>query len=133
MVRTDHVLFIASGAFTSRSRSDLIPSCRPVPDSRRARALRVEEFIRILTEPSASLTRAVQELLATERFDVTFEPSGVRRLAEVAFQVNDRSENIGARRPAHGARTAARNGLVRGRGPRRAKASSSTTATSTRT
>ena len=61
-------------------------------------ALGVDDFVRILTEPSASLTEQYKSLLATERFDVTFERSGVRRLAEIAYQVNDRSENIGARR-----------------------------------
>ena len=61
-------------------------------------ALGIDEFVRILTEPSASLTEQYKSLLATERFDLTFEPSGVRRLAEVAFQVNERTENIGARR-----------------------------------
>jgi ATP-dependent HslUV protease ATP-binding subunit HslU len=99
MVRTDHVLFIASGAFSVAKPSDLIPELQGrFPIRVELSALGVEEFIRILTEPSASLTEQYKSLLATERFDVTFEPSGVRRLAEVAFQVNDRSENIGARR-----------------------------------
>jgi ATP-dependent HslUV protease ATP-binding subunit HslU len=99
MVRTDHVLFIASGAFSVSKPSDLIPELQGrFPIRVELSALGVEDFIRILTEPSASLTEQYQSLLATERFDVTFEPSGVRRLAEVAFQVNDRSENIGARR-----------------------------------
>ena len=99
MVRTDHVLFIASGAFSVAKPSDLIPELQGrFPIRVELSALGVEDFIRILTEPSASLTEQYKSLLATERFDVTFEPSGVRRLAEVAFQVNDRSENIGARR-----------------------------------
>jgi ATP-dependent HslUV protease ATP-binding subunit HslU len=99
MVRTDHVLFIASGAFSVSKPSDLIPELQGrFPIRVELSALGVEDFIRILTEPSASLTEQYQSLLATERFDVTFEPSGVRRLAEVAYQVNDRSENIGARR-----------------------------------
>jgi len=99
MVRTDHVLFIASGAFSVAKPSDLIPELQGrFPIRVELSALGVEEFMRILTEPSASLTEQYKSLLATERFDVTFEPSGVRRLAEVAFQVNDRSENIGARR-----------------------------------
>jgi len=99
MVRTDHVLFIASGAFSVAKPSDLIPELQGrFPIRVELSPLGVEEFIRILTEPSASLTEQYKSLLATERFDVTFEPSGVRRLAEVAFQVNDRSENIGARR-----------------------------------
>jgi ATP-dependent HslUV protease ATP-binding subunit HslU len=99
MVRTDHVLFIASGAFSVAKPSDLIPELQGrFPIRVELSALGVEDFVRILTEPSASLTEQYKSLLATERFDVTFEPSGVRRLAEVAFQVNDRSENIGARR-----------------------------------
>ena len=99
MVRTDHVLFIASGAFTVAKPSDLIPELQGrFPIRVELSALGVEDFVRILTEPSASLTEQYKSLLATERFDVEFEPSGVRRLAEVAFQVNDRSENIGARR-----------------------------------
>jgi ATP-dependent HslUV protease ATP-binding subunit HslU len=99
MVRTDHVLFIASGAFSVAKPSDLIPELQGrFPIRVELAALGVDEFVRILTEPSASLTEQYKSLLATERFDVQFEPSGVRRLAEVAFQVNDRSENIGARR-----------------------------------
>jgi ATP-dependent HslUV protease ATP-binding subunit HslU len=99
MVRTDHVLFIASGAFSVAKPSDLIPELQGrFPIRVELSALGVEDFVRILTEPSASLTEQYRSLLATERFDVRFEPSGVRRLAEVAYQVNDRSENIGARR-----------------------------------
>jgi ATP-dependent HslUV protease ATP-binding subunit HslU len=99
MVRTDHVLFIASGAFSVAKPADLIPELQGrFPIRVELSALGVDEFVRILTEPSASLTEQYKSLLATERFDVTFEASGVRRLAEVAFQVNDRSENIGARR-----------------------------------
>jgi ATP-dependent HslUV protease ATP-binding subunit HslU len=99
MVRTDHVLFIASGAFSVAKPSDLIPELQGrFPIRVELTALGVDEFVRILTEPSASLTEQYRSLLATERFDVRFEPSGVRRIAEVAFQVNDRSENIGARR-----------------------------------
>jgi ATP-dependent HslUV protease ATP-binding subunit HslU len=99
MVRTDHILFIASGAFSVSKPSDLIPELQGrFPIRVELSALGVDEFVRILTEPSASLTEQYRSLLATERFTLTFEPSGVRRLAEVAFQVNDRSENIGARR-----------------------------------
>ncbi len=99
MVRTDHILFIASGAFSVAKPSDLIPELQGrFPIRVELSALGVDEFVRILTEPSASLTEQYRSLLATERFDLTFEASGVRRLAEVAFQVNDRSENIGARR-----------------------------------
>jgi ATP-dependent HslUV protease ATP-binding subunit HslU len=99
MVRTDHVLFIASGAFSVAKPSDLIPELQGrLPIRVELTALGVDEFVRILTEPSASLTEQYRSLLATERFDLSFETSGVRRIAEIAFQVNDRSENIGARR-----------------------------------
>jgi ATP-dependent HslUV protease ATP-binding subunit HslU len=99
MVRTDHVLFIASGAFSVTKPSDLIPELQGrFPIRVELSALGIDEFVRILTEPSASLTEQYRSLLATERVDLKFEASGVRRLAEVAFQVNDRSENIGARR-----------------------------------
>jgi len=99
MVRTDHVLFIASGAFTVAKPSDLIPELQGrFPIRVELTALGVDDFVRILTEPTASLTEQYKSLLATERFDIEFQASGVRRLAEVAFQVNDRSENIGARR-----------------------------------
>ena len=99
MVRTDHVLFIASGAFSVAKPSDLIPELQGrFPIRVELDALGIEDFVRILTEPSASLTEQYRSLLATERVDLKFEASGVRRLAEVAYQVNDRSENIGARR-----------------------------------
>jgi len=99
MVRTDHILFIASGAFSVAKPSDLIPELQGrFPIRVELTALGVDEFVRILTEPSASLTEQYKSLLATERFRLQFEPGGVRRLAEIAFQVNDRSENIGARR-----------------------------------
>jgi len=99
LVRTDHVLFIASGAFSVAKPSDLIPELQGrFPIRVELTALGVDDFVRILTEPTASLTEQYKSLLATERFAIEFQPSGVRRLAEVAFQVNDRSENIGARR-----------------------------------
>ena len=99
MVRTDHVLFIASGAFSVAKPSDLIPELQGrFPIRVELSALGIEEFLRILTEPSASLTEQYRSLLATERVQLTFDPSGIRRIAEVAFQVNERSENIGARR-----------------------------------
>src|SRR6476660_2605317 len=99
MVRTDHVLFIASGAFSVAKPSDLIPELQGrFPIRVELDALGIDDFVRILTEPSASLTEQYRSLLATERVELKFEPSGVRRLAEVAYQVNDRSENIGARR-----------------------------------
>jgi ATP-dependent HslUV protease ATP-binding subunit HslU len=99
MVRTDHVLFIASGAFSVAKPSDLIPELQGrFPIRVELSALGIDDFVRILTEPSASLTEQYRSLLATERVELEFDPSGVRRLAEVAYQVNDRSENIGARR-----------------------------------
>jgi ATP-dependent HslUV protease ATP-binding subunit HslU len=99
MVRTDHVLFIASGAFSVAKPSDLIPELQGrFPIRVELSALGIDDFVRILTEPNASLTEQYRSLLATERVELKFDPSGVRRLAEVAFQVNDRSENIGARR-----------------------------------
>jgi len=99
MVRTDHVLFIASGAFSVAKPADLIPELQGrFPIRVELSALGVAEFERILTEPSASLTEQYKSLLATERFVLEFDATGVKRLAEVAFEVNDRSENIGARR-----------------------------------
>jgi ATP-dependent HslUV protease ATP-binding subunit HslU len=99
MVRTDHVLFIASGAFSIAKPSDLIPELQGrFPIRVELGALDTEDFVRILTEPDASLTQQYRALLATERVDLTFAPDGVRRLAEVAYRVNERSENIGARR-----------------------------------
>jgi ATP-dependent HslUV protease ATP-binding subunit HslU len=99
MVRTDHILFIASGAFSVSKPSDLIPEMQGrFPIRVELSALGTEDFVRILTEPDASLTEQYRGLLATERVELRFEEDGVRRVAEVAFQVNDRSENIGARR-----------------------------------
>jgi len=99
MVRTDHVLFIASGAFSIAKPSDLIPELQGrFPIRVELAALGAEEFERILTEPDASLTQQYRSLLATEGVAVTFAASGIRRIAEVAFRVNERTENIGARR-----------------------------------
>lgn len=99
MVKTDHVLFITSGAFHLSRPSDLIPELQGrLPIRVELSALTPDDFERILTEPSASLTRQYQALLATEGVDISFEQSGVRRLAEIAWEVNDRTENIGARR-----------------------------------
>ena len=99
MVRTDHILFIASGAFHMSKPSDLIPELQGrFPIRVELDSLKVEDFVRILTEPDASLCRQYQALLATEGVTVEFAPEGVRRLAEVAFQVNEKTENIGARR-----------------------------------
>jgi ATP-dependent HslUV protease ATP-binding subunit HslU len=99
MVKTDHILFIASGAFHMSKPSDLIPELQGrFPIRVELDALKVEEFIRILTEPDASLCTQYRALLQTEGVDLTFAESGVRRIAEVAHQVNERTENIGARR-----------------------------------
>jgi ATP-dependent HslUV protease ATP-binding subunit HslU len=99
MVKTDHVLFIASGAFHMSKPSDLIPELQGrLPIRVELEALGVEDFVRILTEPDASLCTQYAALLATEGVRLEFDPSGVRRIAEVAFDVNSRTENIGARR-----------------------------------
>ena len=99
MVRTDHILFIASGAFHLSRPSDLIPELQGrFPIRVELDSLKVEDFQRILTETHASLTRQSAALLATEGVQVEFSPEGVRRLAEVAFRVNEATENIGARR-----------------------------------
>jgi ATP-dependent HslUV protease ATP-binding subunit HslU len=99
MVKTDHILFIASGAFHMSKPSDLIPELQGrFPIRVELDALKVEDFIRILTEPDASLCTQYKALLATEGVTLEFDESGVRRIAEVAHQVNERTENIGARR-----------------------------------
>jgi ATP-dependent HslUV protease ATP-binding subunit HslU len=98
-VKTDHVLFIASGAFHMSKPSDLIPELQGrLPIRVELEPLLVKDFVRILTEPDASLCRQYCALMATEGVDLKFEESGVQRLAEVAFEVNERTENIGARR-----------------------------------
>jgi ATP-dependent HslUV protease ATP-binding subunit HslU len=99
VVKTDHILFIASGAFHMSRPSDLIPELQGrFPIRVELDALNAEDFIRILTEPDASLCTQYTALLATEGVTLEFAQSGVRRIAEVAFQVNERTENIGARR-----------------------------------
>ncbi len=99
MVRTDHILFIASGAFHVSKPSDLIPELQGrFPIRVEMDTLSVSDFERILTETDASLTRQYQALLATEGVQVEFTREGVRRLAEMAFSVNESTENIGARR-----------------------------------
>jgi ATP-dependent HslUV protease ATP-binding subunit HslU len=99
MVKTDHVLFIASGAFHASKPSDLIPELQGrFPIRVELDALSAGDFCRILTEPDASLSEQYEALLATEGVTLKFEESGVRRIAEVAFQVNEQTENIGARR-----------------------------------
>jgi ATP-dependent HslUV protease ATP-binding subunit HslU len=99
MVKTDHILFIASGAFHMSKPSDLIPELQGrLPIRVELEALKVEDFVRILTEPDASLCTQYGALLSTEGVTLKFDASGVRRIAEVAFDVNQRTENIGARR-----------------------------------
>jgi len=99
VVKTDHMLFIASGAFHMARPSDLIPELQGrLPIRVELHALEVEDFTRILTEPQASLTQQYTALLATEGVTVSFTKDGVRRIAEIAFQVNESTENIGARR-----------------------------------
>ncbi len=99
MVKTDHILFIASGAFHLSKPSDLIPELQGrLPIRVELNALSSDDFVRILTEPDASLTEQYQALLATEGVDLEFTEDGIRRIAEIAWQVNESTENIGARR-----------------------------------
>jgi ATP-dependent HslUV protease ATP-binding subunit HslU len=98
-VRTDHILFIASGAFHLSKPSDLIPELQGrLPIRVELSALTVDDFVRILTEPDASLTEQYIALLATEGVEIRFTKDGIRRIAEIAWTVNERTENIGARR-----------------------------------
>lgn len=98
-VKTDHILFIASGAFHVAKPSDLIPELQGrLPIRVELKALTVDDFYRILAEPTNALTKQYVALMATEGVILQFTDAGVRRLAEVAFQVNERTENIGARR-----------------------------------
>ncbi len=99
VVKTDHMLFIASGAFHLAKPSDLIPELQGrLPIRVELRALSVEDFTRILTEPQASLTEQYRALMATEGVNIEFTDNGVRRIAEIAYKVNETTENIGARR-----------------------------------
>ncbi len=99
MVKTDHILFIASGAFHDSKPSDLIPEMQGrFPIRVELKSLTTNDFIRILTEPDASLTTQYAALMATEEVQLEFADDGIKRLAEVAFQVNENTENIGARR-----------------------------------
>ena len=99
MVRTDHILFIASGAFHFAKPSDLIPELQGrLPIRVELKSLSTDDFVRILTEPQAALTAQYVALLATEGVKINFLPDGVRRIAEIAWHVNERVENIGARR-----------------------------------
>ena len=99
MVRTDHILFVASGAFHLSKPSDLIPELQGrFPIRVELQSLSVQDFEAILTQTHASLVRQYQALLATEEVIVEFAPEGITRLAQIAFEVNERTENIGARR-----------------------------------
>ena len=99
MIKTDHILFIASGAFHVSKPSDLIPELQGrLPIRVELSALTVEDFVRILREPNASLTEQYTALMETEEVSLTFTDDALARIAEVAFQVNEKQENIGARR-----------------------------------
>jgi ATP-dependent HslUV protease ATP-binding subunit HslU len=99
MIKTDHILFIASGAFHLSKPSDLIPELQGrLPIRVELQALGADEFVRILTEPNASLTEQYTALLATEGTHINFSQDGLLRIAELAWQVNEQTENIGARR-----------------------------------
>ena len=99
MVKTDHILFIASGAFHLSKPSDLIPELQGrFPIRVELQSLSVDDFVAILTQTHASLVKQYQALLATEQVTVEFSEAGIKRLAQIAFDVNERTENIGARR-----------------------------------
>ncbi len=99
MVRTDHILFIAAGAFHVSKPSDLIPELQGrFPIRVELKSLTVEDFLRILTEPKSSLTKQYSALLETEGVRLEFAPEALREMAEFAFKVNEQTENIGARR-----------------------------------
>jgi len=99
MVRTDHILFIASGAFHFSKPSDLIPELQGrFPIRVELSSLSVADFEKILTATDACLVRQYEALLETENVHLDFRPDGIRRLAEIAFAVNEKQENIGARR-----------------------------------
>ncbi|MFV9043228.1 HslU--HslV peptidase ATPase subunit [Enterobacter hormaechei] len=99
MVKTDHILFIASGAFQIASPSDLIPELQGrLPIRVELQALTTEDFERILTEPNASVTVQYKALMATEGVNIEFTDDGIKRIAQAAWQVNETTENIGARR-----------------------------------
>ncbi|MGP1930014.1 MAG: AAA family ATPase, partial [Arsenophonus sp. ET-DL12-MAG3] len=99
MVKTDHILFIASGAFQISSPSDLIPELQGrLPIRVELQALTVEDFNRILTEPNASLSLQYKALMATEGLNIEFTSEGIDKIAQAAWQVNEKTENIGARR-----------------------------------
>lgn len=99
MVKTDHILFIASGAFQMSKPSDLIPELQGrLPIRVELKALTSDDFVRILTEPRASLTMQYKALMQTEGVEIEFTQDGIERIAQIAWQVNEKTENIGARR-----------------------------------
>ena len=99
VIKTDHILFIASGAFHLTKPSDLIPELQGrFPIRVELSALSADDFVRILTEPDASLTEQYSALLATEGVELSFSADGIKRIAEMGWQVNEKTENIGARR-----------------------------------
>lgn len=99
MVKTDHILFVASGAFHMSKPSDLVPELQGrLPIRVELKALTPEDFSRILSEPQASLTEQYIALLATEGLNIAFTSDGIERIAQIAWQVNEKTENIGARR-----------------------------------
>jgi ATP-dependent HslUV protease ATP-binding subunit HslU len=99
IIKTDHILFIASGAFHLARPSDLIPELQGrLPIRVELSALSPEDFERILTEPHASLTEQYQALIGTEGLEIEFSKDGIQRIAQIAWQVNEKTENIGARR-----------------------------------
>jgi ATP-dependent HslUV protease ATP-binding subunit HslU len=99
MIKTDHILFIGSGAFHFAKPSDLIPELQGrFPIRVELDSLSVSDFEQILTGTDACLTKQYQALLETEGVQLDFRPEGIRRLAEIAWQVNEKTENIGARR-----------------------------------
>ena len=99
MIKTDHILFVASGAFHLAKPSDLIPELQGrLPIRVELKALSTQDFNRILTEPDASLTEQYQALMKTENLNIDFDKTGINRIAEVAWAVNENTENIGARR-----------------------------------
>ncbi|MDA1343309.1 MAG: ATP-dependent protease ATPase subunit HslU [Proteobacteria bacterium] len=99
VIKTDHILFIASGAFHLTKPSDLIPELQGrFPIRVELSALSVDDFVRILTEPNASLTEQYVALMATEGVSLSFSTDGIKRIAEMGWQVNEKTENIGARR-----------------------------------
>jgi ATP-dependent HslUV protease ATP-binding subunit HslU len=99
MIKTDHILFIASGAYHLTKPSDLIPELQGrFPIRVELDALSADDFVRILTEPDASLTEQYTALLAAEGVSLSFSDDGIKRIAEIGWQVNETTENIGARR-----------------------------------